>query len=115
MYVIIIIYNNNYSETALKHTNSGLSLNSKIKVLYSIMNAGYKSFSYSINVEATQPVTLSLSTVFSEIFLKNVLLDIFFIYISNVIPFSGFSPKNSYHFMTSPAYQPTNSHFLDLH
>lgn len=33
MSVIIIIYSNNYSETALKHRNGGLGSNSKIEVL----------------------------------------------------------------------------------
>lgn len=69
MYVIIIVYSSNYSETALKHRNSGLGSNSKIEVPYSfISNAGYKSVSYSINVEAVQPVALSLGTVSVELF-----------------------------------------------
>lgn len=43
MYIIIIIYSNNYSEAALKLRKSGLGSNSKIKVLDSIIsNAGYK-------------------------------------------------------------------------
>jgi hypothetical protein len=38
------------------------------------------------------------------------LLDIFFIYISNVIPFSGFPSEKT--LSSPPAPQPTNSHFL---
>jgi hypothetical protein len=44
------------------------------------------------------------------------LLDIFFIYISNVIPFPGFPSKNHfpYPFPLTPAHQPTHSCFLAL-
>jgi hypothetical protein len=51
-----------------------------------------------------------LFITFSFIYL--FLLDIFFIYISNVIPFPGFPSKNS----ISPhlAHQPTHSRFLAL-
>ena len=37
------------------------------------------------------------------------LLDIFFIYFSNVIPFPGFPSKNLHPLLTPPANQPTHS------
>jgi hypothetical protein len=45
-----------------------------------------------------------------------ILLDIFFIYISNVIPFPGLPPKipSPYLHPPPPAHQPTHSHFLAL-
>jgi hypothetical protein len=46
--------------------------------------------------------------------IKDFLLDIFFIYISNVIPFPGLPPKNPYSFPPPPAQQPYLSHFLAL-
>jgi hypothetical protein len=42
------------------------------------------------------------------------LLDIFFYYISNVIPFPGFLSKNPYPNSPPPAHQPTHSRFLVL-
>jgi hypothetical protein len=41
------------------------------------------------------------------------LLDIFFIYISNVIPFAGFFSENTL-YLPPPAPQPTHSCFLAL-
>jgi hypothetical protein len=44
-----------------------------------------------------------------------LLLDIFFIYISNVISFPGFpSKKTTYPLLPPPAHQPTHSHFPAL-
>jgi hypothetical protein len=42
------------------------------------------------------------------------LLDIFFIYISNIIPHPGFLSKNTLSCPLLPAYQPTYSCFLAL-
>jgi hypothetical protein len=51
-----------------------------------------------------------------EIGSKIFLLDIFFIYISNVMPFPGLPPKAPfpYPLPPPPAPQPTHSHFLAL-
>jgi hypothetical protein len=76
------------------------------------------------SASATCPLNcrdISPDTVFSillismqkeNIFNINFLLDIVFIYISNVIPFPGFPSEN----LISPpcAHQPTHSHFLAL-
>ena len=42
------------------------------------------------------------------------LLDIFFMYISNVIPFSSFPSEIPYPLSSPPAHQPTHSCFLAL-
>jgi hypothetical protein len=54
--------------------------------------------------------------VFCKIFSFNsiFLLDIFFIYILNVIPFPSFPSKNPLFPPSLPAHQPTYSHFLAL-
>jgi hypothetical protein len=44
-----------------------------------------------------------------------ILLDIFFIYISNVIPFPGFPSKTPNSLPYTPAHQPTHSFFLAWH
>jgi hypothetical protein len=49
-----------------------------------------------------------------DIFFLSFLLDIFFIYISNVIPFPGFPSKNPLSLPPPPAHQPTHSCFLAL-
>jgi hypothetical protein len=43
-----------------------------------------------------------------------LLLDIFFIYISNVIPFPGFPSEIPYPLPSPPAHQPTYTCFLAL-
>jgi hypothetical protein len=48
--------------------------------------------------------------IFFEIFL----LDIFFIYVSNVIPFPRFLSKKPTPLPPAPAHQPTHSQFLTL-
>jgi hypothetical protein len=45
---------------------------------------------------------------------SSILLDIFFIYISNVITIPGFPLKTPYPLHLPPAHQPTHSHFLAL-
>jgi hypothetical protein len=45
---------------------------------------------------------------------KSFLLDIFFIYISNVIPFLSFLSENPLSFLPPPAPQPIDSSFLAL-
>jgi hypothetical protein len=52
----------------------------------------------------------SLSFTLSHLFL----LDIFFIYISNAIPFPSFLSENPLYPPSPPAPQPTHSHFLAL-
>jgi hypothetical protein len=47
-------------------------------------------------------------------FRKFLKLDVFFIYISNVIPFSNFLSENPLYPPLAPASQPTHSHFLAL-
>jgi hypothetical protein len=42
------------------------------------------------------------------------LLDIFFIYISNIAPFPGLPSKNSHSFLPPPSHQATHSCFLAL-
>jgi hypothetical protein len=49
-----------------------------------------------------------------NLFSKIDCLDIYFIYISNVILFPGFLSKNPYPLPSTPAHQPTDSHFLAL-
>lgn len=64
MSVIIIIYSNNYSETALKHRNGALGSNSKIEVL-SLLSLAMLDITVFLQYrcKAVQTVTLSLSLV----------------------------------------------------
>jgi hypothetical protein len=60
------------------------------------------------------PVELPIKVSFYLIFLQIILLDIFFIYISNVISFPIFLSENSLSPPPPAALQPTNSCFLAL-
>ena len=73
-----------------------LSFNNGAQFVYQDTNAQYRK-------------SLKQKAIFS------FLLDIFFIYISNVIPFPGFSAEPLLPTPPPPSHQPTHSCFLDLH
>ena len=62
-----------------------------------------------MTAQSMESLSVSQENFFS---LSFFLLDIFFIYISNIIPFSSFPSKNP--LSSPPAPQPTHSHFLAL-
>jgi hypothetical protein len=80
-----------------------------------------RGFQREQNTEVIQQSAFSLCNIFLallrkyfSIFFQKILLDIFSIYISNVIPFPGFPSKNPYSINPAPAHQPTHSCFLAL-
>jgi hypothetical protein len=66
------------------------------------------------NFQNCYPKQTSLSFNALSFFLNYFLLDIFFIYIINVIPFPGFPSENPLSPLPSHCSQPTHSCFLAL-
>ena len=96
-------------QTETKHVQKRHTL----KITYSYSGGKWKVFPGGRPGNRNEAITFH-NIQGRQIFLITFLLDIFFIYISNVSPFPSFPLKIPYHLPPPPAQQPTHFCFLAL-